>query len=317
MGFNEKMTTLADAIRGKTNQTKDLTLDEMATSVESIKAGVDTNDATASADEILQGETAYVAGGKVTGTFTIDNELTAQDNLITQIQSALQNKAAGSEPMLQEKTVTPTKSSQSVTPDSQYDGLSKVTVNAIPSDYIIPSGTKTITTNGTHDVKSCASATVNVAGEDVTTETNAYTTKLATLETAITALETELQGKAGGGSGGGGSIETCTVTISFQYGDPRDIWISGTQLINNSIQPFNFVDYSDYTHDSSLFASPYTISNIVKNTPITISGYGSYAISSDAVTGNGCELLYSSISAKTLAVNITEAEATITIRNDY
>lgn len=50
-------------------------------------------------------------------------------------------------------------------------------------------------------------------GEDVTSETNAYTTKLVTLETAITALETELQGKASGGSGGSGSIKTCTVKI--------------------------------------------------------------------------------------------------------
>ena len=39
MGFDEKMTTLADTIRNKTNQTKDLTLDEMATSVESIEVG--------------------------------------------------------------------------------------------------------------------------------------------------------------------------------------------------------------------------------------------------------------------------------------
>ena len=39
MGFDEKMTTLADTIRSKTNQTKDLTLDEMATSVESIEVG--------------------------------------------------------------------------------------------------------------------------------------------------------------------------------------------------------------------------------------------------------------------------------------
>lgn len=39
MGFDEKMTTLADTIRSKTNQTKELTLDEMATSVESIEVG--------------------------------------------------------------------------------------------------------------------------------------------------------------------------------------------------------------------------------------------------------------------------------------
>lgn len=57
-------------------------------------------------------------------------------------------------------------------------------------------------------------------GEDVSAETTAYTEKLETLETAITALETELEGKASGGSGG--NIETCTVslhtnTASFSY----------------------------------------------------------------------------------------------------
>lgn len=39
---------------------------------------------------------------------------------------------------------------------------------------------------------------------DVTEETNAYTTKLASLETAVAALETELEGKASGGSGNSG-----------------------------------------------------------------------------------------------------------------
>jgi hypothetical protein len=57
---------------------------------------ITTADATASADEIMSGETAYVNGSKVTGTFTIDNELSAQDDLISQIQTALQNKTATS-----------------------------------------------------------------------------------------------------------------------------------------------------------------------------------------------------------------------------
>ena len=59
------------------------------------------------------------------------------------------------------KTVTPTEAVQNVSPE---DGqlLSGVTVNAIPAKYIIPTGSKEITTNGTVDVKAFASATVNV-----------------------------------------------------------------------------------------------------------------------------------------------------------
>lgn len=50
---------------------------------------------------------------------------------------------------MQEKEVTPTKEIQEVVPDIQYDGLSKVTVNPIPDEYIIPKlGSKQITENG-------------------------------------------------------------------------------------------------------------------------------------------------------------------------
>jgi len=117
------------------------------------------------------------------------------------------------------KTITPSTSSQTAVAKNVYT-TGAVTVAAIPSNYIIPSGTKTITTNGTHDVKSYASATVNVAstGEDVSEETNTYTTKLASLESAVTALETELAGKVGGSGAG---LQTCTVQIkcSQEYFD--------------------------------------------------------------------------------------------------
>ena len=37
---------------------------------------------------------------------------------------------------LQEKEATPSEQIQSITPDEDYDALSKVTVDAIPSDYV-------------------------------------------------------------------------------------------------------------------------------------------------------------------------------------
>lgn len=69
---------------------------------------------------------------------------------------------AGGEPVLQEKSVTPTKAVQEVTADDGFDGLEKVTVGEIPDEYIVPSGTKNIAENGTHDVAEFASVEVNV-----------------------------------------------------------------------------------------------------------------------------------------------------------
>lgn len=68
----------------------------------------------------------------------------------------------GEELRLQSKSATPTTSQQTIAPDNGYTGLSQVTVGAIPSEYVIPTGTKTINQNGT-GIDVAAYANVDVA----------------------------------------------------------------------------------------------------------------------------------------------------------
>ena len=79
---------------------------------------------------------------------------------------------------LQEKEATPTKEKQEIVAEKQYDGLSKVVVNAIPDEYIIPEGTRNINQNGDFDVREKATVVVNVPekvlGSKTITENGVY-----------------------------------------------------------------------------------------------------------------------------------------------
>lgn len=271
------------------------------------------------------------------------------NNNTTQLELLLQKvnelpAAGGADPVLQDKTVTPTTSTQTVTADSGYDGLDTVTVNAMPTatqatptisvsssglitasatqtaGYVTAgtkSATKQLTTQAAKTITPSTSSQTAVAKdvyttgvvtvaaipsnyEDVATETSAYTTKLASLETAIVALENELEGKAGGSSGGG-SVDTCTVVSNIA---PYPVVV--TKYENGKYLP----GYTTKSGSTNMYYG--TIENVVCGSSIVIPHDSSYSI-----TASGAERIYTD-NVFFIILNITAAAGeTVTLSATY
>lgn len=125
-----------------------------------------------------------VEGIKPTGTLNITKNDTYD---VTNYASAEVN-VPSKEPVLQEKTATPTKETQEITPDEGYDGIDKMTINPIPEEYIIPEGTLEIRTNGKHDVTEVKEVDVSIinSGDANIIERDVYAIDLSSGKAVIT-----------------------------------------------------------------------------------------------------------------------------------
>lgn len=67
---------------------------------------IDISDSTITKERMMKGDVGYGADGEpIEGEFTLDDELSEQDSLIDQIQTALKNKVSGSVPGTKEEWV--------------------------------------------------------------------------------------------------------------------------------------------------------------------------------------------------------------------
>lgn len=111
---------------------------------------------------------SYWSSSYSNGTLTISSQGTNAGGYFHQPGYYQLTYAISGDQTLQTKTVTPTTSAQNVTADTAqgYTALRRVTVEAIPSQYIVPTGNISITSNTSSgqslDVSQYATATVSV-----------------------------------------------------------------------------------------------------------------------------------------------------------
>lgn len=212
---------------------------------------IDLSSDTVTASDLLQGVVAHdKAGNTITGTLTVpeQQEKTVDDLLLVYgnqtivpdvgktLSKVIINKpdtliaenvkkdvtiagVVGTlEPTLQEKTVTPSTSAQTITPDTDYDGLSQVTVEAIPT---VTQATPSITVDSTGLITASATQSEGYVTAGTKSSTKQLTTQAAKTVTPSTSNQTAVAS---------GRYTTGAVTVSGDSNLVADNIKSGTSI---------------------------------------------------------------------------------------
>ena len=216
---------------------------------------------------------SIASGQYLNGTQTIkgDSNLTAANiksgvKIFNVTGSYAGSSSGGNTPSLQTKTVSPSESTQTVSPDSGYDGLSKVTVNAISSTYIGSDVTKKSAATYTPKTtdQSIASGQYLSGTQTIKGDANLVAGNIKSGVNIFGVTGTYAGGGSSGGSGNN-NVEAYAVTdtnpsVSFKRTDGTiKLWGYGTMTSYGGWggQSTSLIAFEgDKYHKSAMYGSP-------------------------------------------------------------